>query len=179
MPDPTNLYLRLLVIRCQAGDPNALEELIAIHHPRLRSFLHKMLPAHTDDLLQDVWIDVFHDLPRLTEPASFLPWLYRIARNRVYRTLRRCEPVMEDIYLAADESTDEDTFTPEDAAAVHAALDRLTPEHREVLFLRFMEDMSYEDIARVTGQPLGTVRSRIHHAKRNLRTLIEQQGTHP
>ena len=64
----------------------------------------------------------------------------------------------------------------EDAAIVKAAMDELSPEHREVLLLRFMEEMSYEDIALVAGCQLGTVRSRIHNAKRALREIVERQS---
>jgi RNA polymerase sigma-70 factor, ECF subfamily len=66
----------------------------------------------------------------------------------------------------------------DDAESVHAALDELAPEHRDVLVLRFLEDMTYEDIARVTGCPIGTVRSRIHYAKRALRCALERMGGH-
>src|SRR3954470_6252761 len=128
MPD---LYLPLLVLRAQASDRAALEELIRLHHARLRAFLHKMLPNqnHTDDLAQDVWIDVFRDLPRLSDPAAFRPWLYRIARNRAFRVLRGGrgrEPMttIEDFDVASDDTDDAD-FTAEDAQAVHAALDQL------------------------------------------------------
>jgi RNA polymerase sigma-70 factor (ECF subfamily) len=177
MPTPPDLYLRLLVLRCQAGDRPSLEELIHDHHPRLRAFLHKMLPNqnHTDDLAQEVWMDVFRDLPRLADPAAFRPWLYQIARNRAYRAMRCRTPdpsPLNDPEVPDDPTPD---FTPDDAAAVHAAIDRLSPEHREVLLLRFMEDMSYDDIARVTAANVGTVRSRIHNAKRQLRTIIEQE----
>ena len=58
------------------------------------------------------------------------------------------------------------------AARIHAALEWLAPEHREVLVLRFLEDMSYEDVARVTGCALGTVKSRLYHAKRALRRAL-------
>ena len=65
-----------------------------------------------------------------------------------------------------------DTGAAEDAARIHAALEWLAPEHREVLVLRFLEDMSYEDVARVTGCALGTVKSRLYHAKRALRRAL-------
>ena len=64
---------------------------------------------------------------------------------------------MDETEIAAD-ADDAGDFTADDAAAVHAALDRLAPEHREVLLLRFVEQMSYDEIARVVGSPLGTVR---------------------
>src|SRR5947209_8464851 len=74
--------------------------------------------------------------------------------------------------------TDGDEFTEDDAARVHAALGDLTPEHREVLVLRFLEGMSYEEIAQVVGDPLGTVKSRIHYAKCALRAALERTNVH-
>jgi RNA polymerase sigma-70 factor (ECF subfamily) len=78
---------------------------------------------------------------------------------------------LDGIDLVAGEEADD--FSAEDAEHVHTALGLIAPEHREVLLLRFVEEMSYEDIARVTGCQLGTVRSRIHYAKRALRRVME------
>lgn len=173
-------YFKMLVVRCQVGDRCAFAELVAEFQPRLRAFLGKMLgDAHqADDVAQDVWMDVFRDLRRLAEPDSFIPWMYRIARNRAFRTLRKkAHPTIPiDEEATAAQASDEPDFTSEDAQAVHAAIDRLIPEHREVLLLRFIEDMSYEQIAAVVGAPVGTVRSRIHNAKRTLRRMIEAQN---
>ena len=181
MAEPTDrVYQQVLVVRCQLGDPRAVEELVACFQPRLRAFLYKMMAGRrsVDDLAQEVWMDVLRDLPRLADPGAFVPWFYRIARNRVFRLLRRREPAPSindlagDVADAAEEPAD---FTAEDAEAVHAALDRLNAEHREVLLLRFMEDMSYEQIAQAVGRPVGTVRSRIYNAKRELRVMMERQ----
>ncbi|MDP9172571.1 MAG: sigma-70 family RNA polymerase sigma factor [Planctomycetota bacterium] len=168
------LNRRLLVIRCQVGDAAAFEELVGFFQPRLRGFLFKMVRGRqsVNDLAQDVWMDVFRDLGTLSNPEAFVPWFYRIARNRAFRALRRrpimTEPIEPD--ALADETID---FTAEEAGAVHAALDELIPEHREVLLLRFMEEMSYEEIAGVVGCAVGTVRSRIHNGKVALRRIIE------
>jgi RNA polymerase sigma-70 factor, ECF subfamily len=177
MTDPADeLYERVLVVRCQAGDPAALAELVDRYQPRLRYYLHKMLagsPA-AEDAAQDVWYDVVRAVPRLANPGAFRAWLYRIARDRAWRVLRRRPPPhrpIDDVEVASNGVADE--FTAEDAARVHAALDTLAPEHREVMVLRFIEDMSYNDIARVAGCPVGTVRSRLHHAKRALRRVLE------
>src|SRR5262249_31422668 len=129
------LYLPVLIVRCQVGDRAAFEDLIERVNPRLRGFLQKLLacPDHVDDVAQDVWLDVFRDLPRLENIDSFLPWFYRIARNRGYRLLRRrdrrVEP-LKDVEFMAEEPEPE--FTADDASRVHAALDQLSPEHREV-----------------------------------------------
>src|SRR5450432_2228948 len=163
------VYWRLLVIRCQTGDHDAFAELVARCQPRLRAYLYKLLAGskQIDDVAQEVWMDVHTGLGNLEEPAAFLPWFYRIAHNRAYRLLRkRGRPVasLDEVDVAAEESEPE--FSPEDARAVYDALEKLVPEHREVVLLRYMENMSYQDIAAVTGCRLGTIRSRLHHAKR-------------
>ncbi len=176
------LYERLLVIRCQTGDEAAFAELVARYHARLRYYARKMLgEKHSaEDVLQDVWFDVFRGLARLADPGAFPAWIYQITRARVARQLRRPRPPVQ--HLEEDDlagtAEDGEEFTAEDAGRVHAALDRLSPAHREVLVLRFLEGMSYQDIARVTGGRLGTVRSRLHYAKRALRDLLERTKLH-
>jgi len=172
------LYWRLLVLRCQGGDAAALEELVAQSQPRLRGFLFKMLPgANLDDVAQDVWMDVMRDLRRLEDPGAFVPWFYRIAHNRVFRLLRRNRSAAVSIDgVEVAEPGPADEFTAEDAAAVHAALDKLAPEYREALLLRFMDDLSYEQIATIADCPVGTVRSRIHNGKRQLRAILERKN---
>jgi RNA polymerase sigma-70 factor (ECF subfamily) len=175
------VYRSVLVVRCQAGDRAAFEELVQLYHPRLRYFLASMVGDDhaADDLLQEVWFEVYRGVARLADPGLFPAWLYQIARHRALRELRKKrQPLspLEGIDLA--EEGDEDEFSAEDAEHVHAALGRLAPEHREVLLLRFFEGMAYEDISRVTGCQLGTVRSRIHYAKRALRRVMEGVPQH-
>ena len=179
MTDPTEqIYERLLVIRCQTGDETALAELMERYSPRVRYFVRKLLGSldGADDVLQDVWLDVYRHVIKLAEPVAFRAWLYRIARDRSFGMLRkhrRFEPFPAGGEVA-DESPDDD-FTTEDAARIHAALDQLPPDQREVLVLRFLEEMSYDEIARVAGCLPGTVRSRIHYGKRALRRLLERK----
>jgi len=174
------IYERVLVVRCQAGDEVAFEELVSRYAPRLRYFLRKLLGnvATAEDCLQEVWLDAFRGLPRLADPLALRAWLYRIARDRAFAVLRRagrteCSLGETDV---PDASADEPQFTDEDAAEIHAALDKLPPEQREALVLRFLEEMSYGEIATATGQPLGTVRSRIHYGKQALARLLTNQG---
>ena len=178
MSDLARLYERLLVVRCQARDRAAFGELVGLFQTRLRAFLHKMLGAShsVEDLAQEVWIEVFRDLGRLNNPGAFVPWFYRIARTAPI-AMRRRPMAMESIQAdVADKADEQAEFRSEDATTVKAAMDELSPEHREVLLLRFMEEMSYEDIALVAGCQLGTVRSRIHNAKRALREIVERQS---
>jgi RNA polymerase sigma-70 factor (ECF subfamily) len=174
--DPVQrLYEQVLVVRCQAGDEAAFAELVERYAPRLRYYLRRMLDAgDPDDVIQDVWLDVFRGLPALNNAAAFPAWLYRVARDRVMRTLRR-RPNVQPLMDADVPDEAEESFSAEDAACIHAALSQLPPEQREVLVLRFLEEMSYDDVAHVIGCPVGTVRSRLHYAKQALRRILERR----
>jgi RNA polymerase sigma-70 factor, ECF subfamily len=172
------LHEQLLVLRCQAGDEDAFEELVAHYHPRLRYYLRRILPRadNADDVLQEVWLAVFRALPRLANPAALAAWLYRIARDKASVQWRGQPPErFADVSDFVEEQSQDNEFRQENAQEIHASLDQLTPEQREILVLRFLEDMTYEQIARVTGCPIGTVRSRLHYAKLALRQAIEQR----
>lgn len=173
------IYDALLVVRAQAGDEAAFAELVERFSPRLRYFLRKLLASAdaAEDALQDVWLDVVRHLPRLAEPQALIAWLYRIARDRAYgrlRKARRMELSIDETQIAEPVTEETDEFSTEDAAKIHQALDELPPEQREVLVLRFLEEMSYEQIARVVGCQLGTVRSRIFYGKRALKCALEK-----
>src|SRR5262249_2889927 len=140
------IYETVLVLRCRAGDVSAFEELVERYSPRLRYYLRKLLgDVHgAEDALQDVWLDAFRGLPKLNDPGAFRAWLYRVTRDRAFRTLRRrraYHPFVDMELL--DHAPEDDPFRVEDSARIHAALDRLAPEHREVLVLRFLEGMPY------------------------------------
>jgi RNA polymerase sigma-70 factor (ECF subfamily) len=137
-----------------------------------------MLPRedHVDDVLQEVWLAVFRALPRLADPAALATWLYRIARDKASVQWRGRPPErLLDIADLSEEPSQDDEFRQEDAQEIHASLDQLTSEQREILVLRFLEDMTYEQIAKVTDCPIGTVRSRLFYAKSALRQAIEQR----
>ena len=85
-------YELTLVLRSQMGDEAAFEELLRMSSPRLRFYVARMLHErheNADDLLQEIWLSVYHALPRLNDAAAFRAWLFRIARDRVCREFRR------------------------------------------------------------------------------------------
>lgn len=170
---------RLLVLRCQTGDEDAYRELVSRFGPRLEYFIRKLVARadRAEDLVQDVWIDVLRQLPRLRDVGAFTMWLYRIAHGKAMLDCRRngrMPATTPDVEQIA--GREEESFAPEDAARIHLALDQLEPAQREVLVLRFLEELSYEEISQIVECPVGTVRSRIHYAKAHLRRLLEGES---
>ena len=178
MTDPIDrLYERVLVMRCQAGDARAFAEVVSRYHQRLRAYVGRLLgeAGAADDVLQDVWLDVVRGVSKLRDPDALGGWLYRVARDRAWRTLRRRGVALHPIEAADAVAAADDPESDEDEAGlVRASLDRLAPPHRDVLWLRYVERMTYEQIAAVVGCGLGTVRSRIFYAKRALKRAIER-----
>lgn len=132
---------------------------------------------HSEDLAQEIWLAIFRGLPSLLDTSKFRPWAFRIARDRIYRDFRKRKLPVQSF----DEIEPEDLGEIEppestiDLEELHLCLGTLSPEHRETLVLRYFEDMDYEEIARVMGSTLGTVRSRIHYAKRALRRALKEK----
>lgn len=168
-------YEITLVLRSQLGDEFAFAELLAKYSPRLRFFVTKMLhqrSAQTDDVIQDVWVSAYRALPKLNDASAFHAWVFRIARDRVSREFRRAR---YEFTLEEEQVNDvpvEEQSVGADLEHIREHLTLLSTPHREALVLRFIEDLSYDEIARVTGSSVGTVRSRIHYAKRALRRAI-------
>jgi RNA polymerase sigma-70 factor (ECF subfamily) len=169
----------VLILRCQVGDRDAFSELVTRYGRPLRYFISHLSdsPEMTEDILQDTWVGVLGNIHTLRRVESFAAWLYRIARNTAYRQLRRKRRVSElhENIIIPDEQ-DNEAFSPADAARIHEGLKRLSSEHREVLVLRFLEQMTYQQVADVLECGLATVKSRIHYAKRALKKEMEAKN---
>ena len=177
MNQAAKLIEQVLLLRCQIGDKDAFAELIERYQRPLRYFISRLLENSemTEDIFQDTWLTVIRRIHTLREIDAFGTWLYRIARNKVYEQLRREKKLSElDENIAVANDTEDDAFSPEDAVKVHRCLERLKPEHKEVLMLRFLEQMPYGQIAQVINCNLGTVKSRIYYAKLALKKEMEK-----
>jgi RNA polymerase sigma-70 factor (ECF subfamily) len=108
-------------------------------------------------------------------------WLYRLAHGLAVDDLRRRQvrQTAEQERTLPDEAALDPEFTQLDAQAVHSALDELPATQREALVLFFLEEMSVEDIADVVGCPPGTVKSRLHYARRSLHDILSRGGYGP
>ncbi len=169
-----------LALRCRLGEPGAFAELVRELERPLLYYAAKLL-ADEDaafDVLQDVWLTAFRAIRRLEHPRTVRSWLYRITHDRAIDRIRhdrsrdRAERVRAE--SVPEEVGEEPSFDAEAARTLHRALDRIDLKHREVLVLHFLDDLSIADIAAVIGEPAGTVKSRIHYAKKALKGVLEK-----
>jgi len=177
MNSSDKLIEQVLILRCQIGDKDALAGLIERYQAPLRYFISRLSanPETAEDIFQDTWLTVIRRIHTLKKIDAFSTWLYRIARNKVYQQLRRKRKLSElNENITVPNNTENDVFSTEDAAKIHRCLKELLPEYKEVLMLRFLEQMSYEQISQVINCRLGTVKSRIHYAKLALKKELEK-----
>ncbi len=168
----------LIVLRAQAGDESAFAELMRLYGDSTLRYLSGLVGDSADDVFQETWIAVYRQLATLHDPSAFTVWLYRSARHRALNWLRRHRREREllvDVPLEAipaNEGGGTDTLDGIDASRLEVAMREMPPPQREVLLLRFRDDLSYAEIARITSVPLGTVRARLHYAKKRLAALL-------
>jgi RNA polymerase sigma-70 factor (ECF subfamily) len=172
-----DLRLHLLVLRCQAGDERAFATLMEEFGPHIHRYLTGLVGADAEDVQQEVWLTVFRSLVTLTNPGAFRTWLYRTTRHRAIDHLRRQRRERELFVDSETErelvrSSDVDPLPDIDAADLDTLLAKLSVAHREVILLRFRDGLQYAEIALVIGCPVGTVKTRVHHAKLRLHQLL-------
>ena len=169
-----------IALRCQAGDKTGFEDLVAVMERSLLYYATKLTGnAETAlDVLQDVWVKVFRGIRGLKNPASLRPWLYRVTHGLAVDRIRQhvSRERAEEAHMAGFNEAADVSFTADDASAIHDALNYLEPKHREVLVLHFLEDFSLAEIAAVVGCSEGTVKSRIHYAKKIMKQLLAGGG---
>jgi RNA polymerase sigma-70 factor, ECF subfamily len=181
MPRLEQIREQVDVVRAQLGDDDAFMRLAERYHARLLHYVRRIVPDRgtADDVAQETWVAAYRGLRRLKEPERLKAWLFGIARNTALNALRREERArldyVGDEVLEALPTDEDDAFDlrAEQASQVHRALGDISPAHAEVLILRHVEDLSYEEVAEVVGCKVGTVRSRLHYAKRALREAME------
>jgi RNA polymerase sigma-70 factor (ECF subfamily) len=169
--------------RCHA--PDAWDILLKRHQLPLYTYAAELLrdEAAARDVVQETFAAAVRHIGSLRDDARFASWLFGIAHQKCvqhWRRVRRDERVFD---ADADDAAEQTSPEPDDprtrlldreqAAEFFALLERLPEAQRSTLLLHVLEDFSLEDIARVTCVPLGTVKSRLHHAKRALRKLVE------
>jgi RNA polymerase sigma-70 factor, ECF subfamily len=159
------------VAQAQSGDTAAFELLMRRYERPILYYLRRLAPAEAAlDLNQEVWIDVFRGLEKLHAPEAFRVWLYQIAHRKAARFLKRQSTFQE----ISEEPISPDTSNL-NAESVHKALTLLPSEPRELLTLYYLNDRSIAEVSEILNCPPGTVKSRLHHARRALKAIIERE----
>jgi RNA polymerase sigma-70 factor, ECF subfamily len=174
----------LHVIMAQQGEPEAFRWLVDRYEQRLLYFIRRIVDDgdRALDVLQEVWMRVFRRISTLRTPEAFRVWLYRVARDKAIDQIRGDRRHKDAVGESIDDSTvaasdnSEGLERIENVELIHRLLERLTPAHREIVTLRFLEQMALDDIAAVVGCSIGTVKSRLHYALRRLQAGIEEEN---
>lgn len=175
--------------KLRRGDPDALAAAISRYQHRLYRYLLRLVadPAAAEDLFQQTWVRVMESIRRYDPLRSFEAWLFSVAHNLAIDYLRKSRPESLDETMPsgqvrgdglADTGPDalECLLEWERAEAVAAALGHLPAIHREVLTLRFEEDLKLEQMAEIVQIPVSTVKSRLRRALDGLRSSLERHS---
>src|ERR1035437_5252282 len=173
-----------VAIRAKRGEEQAFIQIVEFYYPRCLHFARYMLGSDHDaeEAVQDTFVRVHDSCPRFRDEARFDPWLFRILANRCRTSLarsRRHRALIEYGEVPLSAAAAEEDFGADWAEEVRVVLESLPAEQREAFMLPHVEDLSYEDIAAMTGVGLSALRMRFQRACDTLRarlTKVEQNG---
>jgi RNA polymerase sigma-70 factor (ECF subfamily) len=179
-----------LIADCLQGRTAAFGELVRRYQDRLYNTVHRLVDNAEDaqDIVQDAFLNAYQSLATFKGDSQFFTWLYRIAINTAI-SLKRKKRVAYPLRVGrSEEGSGSEPLDPSDFSrpehamekadrerVVQEALNRLSAEHRTVLVLKDIEGQKYEDMALALGVPIGTIRSRLHRARLELRDLLQQE----
>ena len=186
-----NLTDQQLISQTLEGQTAAFGILVRKYQNRLFNSMVHLLRNQSDaeDVVQDAFLLALRKLDSFQGNSQFYTWLFRIARNTAISKLRRKKPTVSIESTGSEQRLD----FPDDGPAVSdemerrerqtglmRAMDMLSSEHREILILREMEEQNYETISEILDLPVGTVRSRLHRARSQLKELLikNEDGAH-
>jgi RNA polymerase sigma-70 factor (ECF subfamily) len=171
-----------LVARAQEGDLAAFEQLVRRHQRYVFNVAYRVLgdTAEAEDVTQEAFVRAWKGLPGFRGRAQFTTWLYRIAHNLclnrlpgLRRQLAQIEP-LEDLLSDPSPSPSESLEIRDRLSFVHAEIERMPEKYRLVLSLRYLQHLSYDEIASVLELPMGTVKTHIYRARQMLADRVRQ-----
>ena len=180
MPTDSSVYEELLVLRAQGGEQIALNALVELWNVRLTRYA-KHLTGDVDgaaEVMQEVWLSVVRSLHRLEDPSHFRSWVYRIVSNKCtdwirFRVRNRgvTQPLsVEDV--AVEDPIDD---TSDEIRLLRDAIAKLPADKRTMLSMFYIDDLSIREISEVLEVPQGTVKSRLFHARNQLKQILEEK----
>jgi RNA polymerase sigma-70 factor (ECF subfamily) len=166
------------------GQFTALEQLFARYQRQVFQLAHGITrdPETAEEILQDTFYRLYSHAAQLDASLPILPWLYRVAANLAYNQARRrggwsesFHSLAERLFVPALRSPEHIAEQRELQAIVRGLLDELPPNHRAVLVLHYLQDYSIPEIAAILDCPEGTVKSRLHHARKLLKGYLQRR----
>jgi RNA polymerase sigma-70 factor (ECF subfamily) len=166
----------LLVIRCQTGDHKCFDLLARRWQRRLWRYAQRLTGSDDAawDITQETWMAILRQIRKLSDPAWFAAWTYRIVRNKAAdycRSASRQRSLAETV--AGRQEASDEPHRDDSCDAVAEAMRQLPPDSKELLMLRYGECLNILELAVVLGIPAGTVKSRLHHAREQLRQIFK------
>jgi RNA polymerase sigma-70 factor (ECF subfamily) len=179
-----------LVARAIKGREESFEELVRRYQRPIAAYVYRMVGDYDSalDLTQEVFIKIYGSLARYRSEFKFSTWIYKIAHNAAIDHLRRNTSRDQSLVTEVDGASYELPLnsgrpTPEQEYAgkerrseIEAVVSQLPPAYKELIVLRHSHDLSYDEIADVTGLPLGTVKNRLFRAREMMRDQFLQRG---
>lgn len=169
----------VLLEKIRAGDDGAFQRLYRLYHPRLTNFLLKMVrrPQLVEEVLNDTLMVVWQRPDSFHGGSKLSTWIFAIAYRKALKGLKKFDDPLDDSDLPERESEEDG---PEENSAgfrrrdlLAEAMQELSPTHRAVVDLTYYHELDYNEIARILDCPVGTVKTRMFHARRQLRRLLE------
>ncbi len=173
-----------IIARARRGDADAFEQLVVSYRDQVFRLALRMCgsEADADEVAQEAFLSAWKALPNFRGESQFSTWLYQLTTHAAIDLMRR-----EKRQIAAADITEVSAADPapspqqqaeqsEQREIVRDAILQLAPEQREVVVLRFMEELSYEEIGAVLKLPSGTVKSRLNRAKAQLKEILSKSG---
>ena len=170
-----------LIARIVSGDRKAFETLYRLYHPRLSHFLIRMVrrPAVVEEVLNDTMLIVWNRADTYNGRSKVSTWIFAIAYRRALKALRRLDEPMEDTFAERRESgepgPEQQLGQTQVRAVLSDALLQLSADHRTVVDLAYFHEMGYREIAEIMDCPVDTIKTRMYHARRNLRARLSGQ----
>lgn len=178
----------MLAQKVQEGSADYFGEIMARYEPKLTRYVGRFAanPADAQDIVQDVFIKVYRNIQSFDASQRFSPWIYRIAHNEAVNNIKKkvrepltfFDPEVFFPHPVAADSPQEDAERGEMRKVLEACLDDLDGKYKEVLALRYFEDMDYRDIAEVLKLPVVTVGVRLNRGKAKLKKIYEKKYNH-
>ena len=173
MTDARNANDLALLVRVGRGDRRAFSDIYRLYQPRLYGYLRRFLrdPATVEEVLDDVMLVVWKDARKFRGQSAMSTWVFGIAYRKAMTALRSEGRYQAPLDRHADANTVEHRPS-QDVDWIHAALARLSADHRQVVELTYFSGFSYREIAEIAGCPINTVKTRMFHARRRLKVLL-------